>query len=347
MTDIALPIDAVGGVPQFPAAQERVADASLMAGRTDVALGAVSGIRPGADPVVTITSARVWTITPTNGIAHPEGTGPAVGPYKFAFTANKTGTLDAADANFTRYDRVDIQVPDDPAGASPLAPVYIITKGQAQSQPVVPPAPPRSFPFGVFTVPNSGNPSFAATYPYCASSGGIIPTRSGYRPANPYKGQYIDDAVLGLLRYDGASWARSYLPGKRCKAFTNTTIGATTGSVILDTGLIPTTYTDCPHLVQFSTYVNAQTLAANQKIGILVQFYSDAGVELGRVEFDTPLLAAADSSMGMPISARWQYAAGAGFRVVVTLVRRGGTGNISATPGYQSLISDEPVTLIP
>lgn len=344
MVDIALPIDAVAGVPAFPAAQERVADAALMLGRTDRALGAVSGIRPGADPTVTITAARVWTATPTNGVVDP-GTASTVGPFRFAFTANKTGTLDAADANFTRYDRIDIQVPDDPTGASPAAPVYVVTKGVAQAGPTVPAAPARTTPLGFFTVPNSGNPSFTPTWTYCVASGAILPTRSGYRPANPYVGEYIDDAVLGLLRWNGAGWVRAVL-SKRCKVFANTNLGATAGATILDTGLIATTFTDAPHLVEFSTYVSAQTLAANQQLGILVRFYSDAGVELGRVEANSPLAAAA-GTFGFPISARWQYAAGAGYRVTVDLVRRAGAGNLSATPAYQSIISDEYVVLIP
>ena len=205
MAGICLPIDAVAGAPAFPAAQNRVADAALMQGRKDRSLGAVSGFRPGADPVITVTSARVWTATPSNGVVDPV-TGPAVGPYRFAFLANESGTLDAADPNFTRFDRLDIQVPDDPAGGAPLSAIYVVTKGVAQSSPQVPLAPARSFPVGVFTVPNIGNPSFAATYPYCAASGGIIPTRTGYRPANPYVGQYVDDATTGLMRWDGLGW---------------------------------------------------------------------------------------------------------------------------------------------
>jgi hypothetical protein len=204
MSGIILPVDAVGGAPSFPAAQNRVADAALMLGRADRVLGAVSGIRPGADPVVSINAARVWTATPTNGIIDP-GTAATVGPYRFAFVANETGTLDPADASFTRFDRLDIQVPDDPPGAAPLSAIYVVTKGVPAASPTIPGAPARSFPVGVFTVPNVGSPSFAATYPYCAASGGITPVRSGVRPANPFVGQYIDDAVLGLMRYTGVT----------------------------------------------------------------------------------------------------------------------------------------------
>lgn len=205
MTGICLPIDANAGVPAFPASQNRAVDAALALGRVDRALGAVSGYRPGADPDITITAARVWTATPSNGIIDP-GTGPAVGPYRFAFLANESGTLDAADLNYTRYDRLDIQVPDDPPGAAPRQALYLVTKGVAAAQPAVPAAPARSFPVGVFTVPNSGNPSFAPTYPYCVASGAILPTRSGYRPANPFIGQYVDDSILGLMRWDGTAW---------------------------------------------------------------------------------------------------------------------------------------------
>lgn len=347
MADIALPIDAVGGVPQFPAKQERVADASLMQGRSDRALGAVSGIRPGADPVVTITSGRAWTVTPTNGVIDP-GTASDVGPYLFAFTANKTGVLDAADANFTRYDRIDIQVPDDPAGASPLAPVYVITKGAAQANPQVPAQPDRTLQVGYFTVPNSGNPSFTPTYPYCASSGGIIPTRAGYRPPHPYKGQYIDDAAIGLLKYDGANWVRSYLNSKYCKMFNNINLTAGSGGNILDTGVMDTPFDDCAHLVTFSTYVSVQTLVANIQIGILIRFLSDTGAEIRRMEFEPQAIAAA-STVNAPLSARCEFAAGANYRVMVDLIRRGGAAgnNISATPAYQSVVTDECVTMLP
>lgn len=218
MSGIALPIDAVSGAPAFPAAQNRVADAALAAGRTDRALGAVSGFRPGGEPAVSITSARVWTATPSNGIIDP-GTAPTVGPYRFAFIANETGTLAAADATFDRIDRLDIQVPDDPAGASPLAAVYVVTTGVAQSSPQVPAAPPRSFPVGTFSVPHTGNPSFSATYPRTAAAGGVIPVRAGVRPVSPYVGMYIDDAALGLLRWNGTVWVSAgvaaYAAGQR------------------------------------------------------------------------------------------------------------------------------------
>jgi hypothetical protein len=209
MSDICLPIDANAGAPSFPAAQHRVALSALQNGRADRPLSANSGIKPNADPTVTVTATQ-WTVTPFAAVVDPL-TGAATGPFLCAFTANKTGSINAADATNPRIDRLDLQVPDDPAGASPLAPVIVYTVGQPNATPSAPAAPVRSTPLGTISVPKagSGSPSFTATWNYCAAAGAITLARNsaGY-PASPYVGQYVHDkATDQLLRWTGTAWA--------------------------------------------------------------------------------------------------------------------------------------------
>lgn len=210
MSGICLPIDAQSGAPAFPASQNRVAFGALMLGRTDRPLGAVSGVRPGSEPTVTVTATQ-WTVTPFVATVDPE-TALTVGAYLVGFLADETGTINAADSTYARIDRLDVQVPDDPAGASPLDAQIVYTEGVASSSPAVPDAPGRSIPLGQISVPKAGqgSPSFASTLQRTVANGGILPVPdSGYYPANPYVGQYVDDAQLGLVRYSGAAgWVK-------------------------------------------------------------------------------------------------------------------------------------------
>lgn len=207
MTDICLPIDASGGAPSFPAAQHRVALAALMQGRTDRPLGARSGVRPGSDPTISATS-TTWTVTPFAAIVDPL-TALTVGPYLVAFTANKTGAINAANASNPRIDRLDLQVPDDPSGGTTV-PVIVYTAGVAASSPVAPAAPARSTPLATILVPKvgGGSPAVTNTFLHAPAAGGIIPTRSSSEyPPNPFVGEYVDDASLGItFRWNGTAW---------------------------------------------------------------------------------------------------------------------------------------------
>lgn len=207
MTAICLPIDAVAGSPAFPAAEHRVAMSALMAGRTDRPLGAVSGVRPGSEPTVTATSSQA-TVTPFVAIVDP-GTALTVGPYLVAFTDNTVVDIDPADSVNPRVDRLDVQVPDDPAGASPLAPVIVYTAGVPGSL-VAPAAPARSMPLATIGVPKSGGgaPVVVTAYPHAAAAGGVLPVSDEtVYPANPYVGQVVYNIATGeIRRWTGTDW---------------------------------------------------------------------------------------------------------------------------------------------
>lgn len=210
MSGYCLPIDASGGAPSFPAQKHRAAQGAFALGRTDRPLGAVSGVRPGSEPTITAT-ATTWTVTPFCAVADP-GTALSVGPFLVAFDANSTGAMNAADANNARVDRLDVQVPDDPAGAFGTAPLIVYTVGVAGSNPAAPAAPARSFPLAQITVPKSGsgNPSVSvSTMAKTVASGGVLPCASSTAyPAHPYVGQMVYDVALDqLFRWNGTKWA--------------------------------------------------------------------------------------------------------------------------------------------
>lgn len=208
MSGICLPIDAVSGSPVFPAAQNRVAFGALMTGRADRPLGAVSGVRPGSDPGVTVTATDA-TVTPFTAILDPE-TALTVGAYLVAFEADEVVTINAADATHSRVDRLDVQCPDDPAGASPLSAQIVYTAGVADGSDTVPAAPVRSFPLGTISVPaaGGGSPSFTSTLVYSVASGGVLPCVNSTRyPANPFVGQLIYDLSTDeVKRWTGTDW---------------------------------------------------------------------------------------------------------------------------------------------
>lgn len=209
MSGICLPIDAdsTTGLPQFPAAQHRAALGALMAGRTDRPLGALSGVT-GADPTFTVGTTDV-TFGPFRFIVDPE-TALTVGAYLGAFLDNETVGFNAADQSFARIDRYDVQVPDDPAGASPLDAEIVYTAGTPSSSPVTPAAPARSFPLGRLDVPaaGTGSPSFGtATMARTCAAGGILQVIAGARPSAPYVGQVVYDSTAdALFRWNGTAW---------------------------------------------------------------------------------------------------------------------------------------------
>lgn len=195
MTGICLPIDASSGSPSFPAAQNRVAFGALMSPNSARPLGARSGCRLAASPAVSI-AGTTWTVTPFTAVVDP-GTALTVGAYLVAFEANETGVINAADSTHARLDRLDLQVPDDPPGASPRSAAIVYTAGVASSSPALPAAPARSMPIATITVPASGTAaSIAATFPYSPAAGAPIPVRS--KAERDALTQYAGMAVLRL-----------------------------------------------------------------------------------------------------------------------------------------------------
>jgi Ca2+-binding RTX toxin-like protein len=55
-------------------------------------------------------------------------------------------------------------------------------------------------------ISGGGSPTVIWTAPYTVAAGGVLPVPAGVYPAGPYVGQYVDDATLGLMRYNGTAW---------------------------------------------------------------------------------------------------------------------------------------------
>lgn len=241
MAGICLPIDAVAGSPQFPAAQHRVAQAALMAASSGRPLGARSGVRPGAEPVATLPTSTTYAVSPFTAIVDPL-TSLAVGPYLVAFLASQTGSVAAADQTLTRIDDLSVQVPDDPtAGTRDAVLVYTAgTPGGTRPSP----AGGRFLSIASITVPKvgAGSPTVTHDKLYTVASGGVRPVASGVRPSTPYVGQYLDDAALGLIRWNGSAWIR-YAPAVSAP-FATTQGGGSTSDAAGSVTLIPGTLID-------------------------------------------------------------------------------------------------------
>lgn len=203
MSGICLPIDAGG---PFPAAQHRVAQSPLFTGGNGRPLGARSGVRAFAEPVVTIASTTTFTVSPFSAIVDP-GTALSVGAYLVAFLATETVTYTVADGSATRVDDVSVVVPDDPAGAFGNVAKIVVTPGIAGGAAGVTPA--RAMQLGQLTVPKAGTGSavFAPSRSVTVANGGILPTYASWQRPNPDAGRYIDDVTAGkLLRGNGTGF---------------------------------------------------------------------------------------------------------------------------------------------
>jgi len=66
-----------------------------------------------------------------------------------------------------------------------------------------------------------GSPTVIWTAPYTVAAGGVLPVPAGVYPATPYTGQYVDDATLGLLRWNGTAWGRPLAPAVSAKSTVN------------------------------------------------------------------------------------------------------------------------------
>lgn len=340
MSGICLPIDASAGTPSFPAAQHRAAQSVLMSPTSGRPLGARSGIRPGATPNVSL-AGSVWTLTPFSAVADP-GTGLAVGPYLVAFLANETGTLNVADGTNPRIDRLDVQVPDDPPGASPRSAVIVYTAGVAAASPSAPAAPARSFPLGTFTVPKSGagSPSWSPAFRLTVSAGGIIPAGSSADyPSAPYVGQYVDDATLGLLRWNGSAWVQMGL-GARLQYRHNNAQALTTNGYIPLTGWTA----DLDNLPGFNATTGVFTVqagwAGNYEIDVMVGIVSSttqgtAGLAINGANVVTVREAVTSSSTHMIIPT---YEAQLAVGNTVMVQAFGATGMVAANGTYASML---------
>lgn len=231
MTITVWPVDAIAGVPSYTGRMLREAQSVFMAGATPTRpLGARSGVRPGTSTSVVGATSLMWWMDTHAGILDVEAAAEA-GPYAYALNASESGAVTAADATRPRIDIVWVRL-DDPAesdGSSVPTVVAGYTAGAPLAIPVAPATPARCMVLATLQVPMSGggSPTVIWAAPYCVAAGGVLPVPAGVRPANPYVGQYIDDATLGLLRWNGTSWVAPLTPAVTTRYTTATSAFST------------------------------------------------------------------------------------------------------------------------
>ncbi len=245
MTIIVYPADAIATVPTYTGRMAREAHSVFMAGATTAdPFGVRSGVRPGTSPTTVTATSTTWTIGAHAGALDMETAVEASG-YEYSVNATgglPTGAVTAADATRPRVDIVWLRL-DDPAesdGSSAPAVVAGYTAGAPLAIPVAPATPARCMVLATIQVPMSGGgaPTVIWVAPYTVAAGGILPVPAGVYPATPYVGQYVDDAVAGLLRWNGTSWSAS---GYVTKAAVTATVGGITTTTF--TSLIGVTVT--------------------------------------------------------------------------------------------------------
>jgi hypothetical protein len=173
-------------------------------------LGARSGVVAGTPSTVVSISGSTYSVLAHKGVLDVESSLIA-GPYNYSFDSTQTGTVNAADATFDRADLLSITMSDTSEGdASISGPTITYTPGTPAATPTQPATPAKSIPFARISVPKLGTGSATITLiaPFAVAAGGIVPCRtSAEYPSTPYVGQYVDDATLGLLRWNGTTWA--------------------------------------------------------------------------------------------------------------------------------------------
>lgn len=211
MPGTAYPADNPGSTyaVQFTATQGRTSLAAAMGGATAARpLGGLSGVRPGTPSNIATATSTTWTVTPFGGYIDL-ATSATNGGYFFSFQANQTGTVTAAVAS-ARVDLLYTQSNDvNTSDGSAMAPQTLIGYQAGVGGAGVPVlSAARAFVIAQINVPASGGGSPTVTWvaPYCVAAGGILPVPTTVYPASPYVGQYVDDAVLGLRRYNGTGW---------------------------------------------------------------------------------------------------------------------------------------------
>jgi len=231
MTVIVWPVDAVAGAPSNTGRMLREAQSVFMAGATTARpLGARSGVRPGTSATTVTATSTTWTLNACAGILDME-TAAEAGPYAFAINTAQTGAVTAADATRPRIDLVWVRL-DDPAesdGSAVPAVVAGYTAGAPLAIPVAPATPARCMVLSTIQVPMSGggSPTVLWVAPYTVAAGGVLPVPAGVYPATPYVGQYVDDATLGLMRYNGTGWVGGVGTVLNAQSFWVGTSGAT------------------------------------------------------------------------------------------------------------------------
>lgn len=172
------------------------------------ALGARSGVRPGDPGLTTTLSGSTISVSAGAAVVYQSGQG----VYRAAMASAWTGTLNAADATYTRIDLVYLRVWDDAVDASGLHQADVVYLAGTPSATPAAPTPSGTqiyLPLATITVPPSGGGAASvstAVRPYTVAPGGILPASSA--PGSPYTGQYYDDGT-GLRRWSGSAWRQA------------------------------------------------------------------------------------------------------------------------------------------
>lgn len=212
MVNRVYPVPAISGTPTYNGRYLRQTTvAPFVAGATAARpLGARSGVRLGTSSTTVTATSTTWTVNPHAGVIDGEAANEA-GPYTWSFDAVQTGAMNAAGA-FARIDLISVQINDSDESdgtltTTPSNASIVYTPGTAAA-PALPTQPPRSVVIAQINVPASGGggPSVTWVAPGLVAAGGITPATTAAFGSGTYVGQYIDDPVRGLLRWNGSAW---------------------------------------------------------------------------------------------------------------------------------------------
>lgn len=202
--------DPVSGSPSFVGRLFRALLSALTGGGGSRAFGATSGVNPRVGASIVTVTTTTWTVGPHSGWLDTSASG-TDGATPYVFLTAQSGSINAASASNDRVDLLVVQLSDPSEGDGTSVPqaaiVYLAgTAGAGVPTNTV----ARSFVLAQINVPKltTGSPSVTFVAPRSVAAGGIRPTSdSSQYPSVPYVGQFIDDATLGLLRWNGTAWA--------------------------------------------------------------------------------------------------------------------------------------------
>lgn len=192
--------DVLVAVPRYNSQVLRLNDTALMFHGSADRLGARQGIRPGGDPVISVTGTD-WTVHDHSGVVYP-GITSTSGPYRY-HQLEETDSLDPADGTNDRVDALDLLIEDDDEDGTGFRRSRVVytagTPGNGEPDPVS-----NALRLGTILVPSGGSPSVASTGQFTVASGGILPIRdSGEMPGDGlYRGLTVfqeDLTEFGLL----------------------------------------------------------------------------------------------------------------------------------------------------
>lgn len=231
------PVDAVSGAPSYSGRALRQTLSVLAGGGSGSRpLAGRSGVNPRTPSNTVTATSTTWSVAKHGGYLDLE-TAAEAGGYCYSFDTVQTGSVTAADATNPRVDIVYVQLSDPAESDGTSTPGVAIgyLAGTPAATPSAPATPARSMVLAQLNVPKSGGGSPSVTWvaPYSVGAGGIIPcSGSSQYPSSPYVGQYIDDASLGLMRWDGSAWEKFGLGGDT--GWVNLPIGASwTGTALM------------------------------------------------------------------------------------------------------------------